>query len=364
MPPTITGPVINGNETPESEGHHLIKPTLVTAAVIHSPPRDKPPPPPVPAVAVPVATPIDDVEELNCHTINNNNIRQSLSITAPAGHNTITPNTTTPTTNGGSGTTAITTRTTNPVTLPVVVVAPLDSNHELETSLSTVSASTSTPSSSPVAANKATTAADSVNNNNNSQHQPQPIQHISEPSYQNTAESQMVAIAAGGIISAAAEAGIVEVSSKGDLHSKEENNNNRTSLDQMNGHGRSPMVGEEVDGVPKSPSVDTRNNNVAALGESPTAKDQASVPSSAPAPVAAPTGGAISKEGNDKSYSHLERLYDNQEMVIRMMTANLGRTEEQEEEMNALHMLGQFPQQPPPPLHPMYDIPVSPLAGE
>lgn len=166
-----------------------------------------------------------------------------------------------------------------------------------------------------------------------------------------------MAIAAGGIISAAAEAGIVEVSKL----PKEENNNNRNSLDQMNGHAK---VAEEVDGVPKSPSVDTRNNNIAALGE--TATGTAAATPESPKPAAVPATGAISKEGNN--YSHLERLYDNQEMVIRMMTANLGRPEEEEDAlgMNSLHMLAMGSPQQQQQFHqqPMYDIPVSPPTGE
>lgn len=233
-------------------------------------------------------------------------------------------------------TTAINTKitSTNPTILPIVVV-PLDSNHELETSLSTVSASTSSPSSSPVAVIK-TSAADSANNNHHA------VASSSEPSYQNT---EQVAIAAGGVPSAGAA--VAEVTQ---ITPKVEENNNRTSIGDdkkplENGHGAKSKNVEEVDGVPKSPSVDTRNNNTAALGDS---------------PVLAVTSGAVSKEGND--FSHLERmynnLYDNQEMVVRMMTANLGRPDGDED------LQFMMPPRPPLPQQIMYDIPVTPPAGE
>lgn len=163
---------------------------------------------------------------------------------------------------------------------------------------------------------------DSANNNH----------AISEPSYQNTSET------------------ITHAKDLTSSTTPEENNNSRSCIVE-NGHGKTTVVSEEVDGVPKSHSVDTRNNNTAALGDSP-----APVTVAAAAAIPTPSStGAVSKEGN-VPLSHLERLYDNQEMVIRMMTANLGRRDDELEE--DLTLLDQRP------LHPMYDIPVSPPAGE
>lgn len=230
---------------------------------------------------------------------------------------------------------------TNPVILPVV---PLDSNHELETSLSTVSASTSSPSSSPVAVSKVapptmTTTPDSENNNHA---EPATIPTTtttssSEPAYMNTTES--VAIAA-----AAAAAEVIGAA-------LEENNNRRMSTEKAmleNGHGNKAV--EEVDGVPKSP---TRAHNMpAAVGGAAAA---------APVPAALSTG-AIAKEGNSSANAHLERvynnLYDNQEMVVMMMTANLGRPDDGFDPTTAGLQLSPEQQQL------LYDIPVSPPAGE
>lgn len=305
-------------ETPPEIEIHKSVPVL-TAAMIHTPPREMPPPPPPqrPLTHPPTPTPTPNPTPIAPATIAAETTTNTAAITTPTATN--------PTI----------TSTNNPITsLPVAPVVPPDSNHELETSLSTVSASTSSPSSSPVAASKALVGDDSVNNN-------------AEPSYQNTSES--MAIAMGGVASAATPAAKID--------SVEENNNSRTSGAEklQNGHGKGAVT-EEVDGVPKSPSVDTRNNNTAALGDAPgAAAPAAALPSTQQQPAAAATG-AVSKEGNN--LSHKERLYhnlyNNQEMVVRMMTANLGRRSDDEEDEMAMQL-----QQ-----HPMYDIPVSPPAGE
>lgn len=268
--------------------------TVVTAT-IHTAPRDLPPLPPPAKQALPTSPPPH---------------------TAPSINPTIT-------------------HTNSLTSLPVDGVVPLeDSNHELETSLSTVSASTSTPSASPVAANKA----DSMNNNS----PPREEQQINEPSYQNTVDPPpATATAKGGLASSVAE---------------ENNNVSRSSVDKVampvqNGHGKA--VAEEVDGVPKSPSVDARNNNVAAVGDHPTV---AATPDSVP--TAVPATGAVSKEQGNNAPLPSERmynnLYDNQEMVVRMMTANLGRPEGHQPQTGAGRIQD----------YSMYDIPVSPPAGE
>lgn len=319
----VVSPPSAGDETPVIEEVA----TTTVVAVVHNPPRDTTTQlfPVVEKLAVIEDAGTAGAVEATVTTVSVSHDKTLLVSSGIAGAATLSPDCPIATT------TAINTKitSTNPLILPIVV--PLDSNHELETSLSTVSASTSSPSS-PVAVIK-TSAADSANNNH------QAVASSSEPSYQNT---EQVAIAAGGVPSAVAAAEVTEITPK------VEDNNNRTSIGDEkkpleNGHSAKSKNVEEVDGVPKSPSVDTRNNNTAALGDS---------------PVQAATSGAVSKEGND--FSHLQRmynnLYDNQEMVVRMMTANLGRPDGED---NLQFMMPARPTQ-----QFMYDIPVTPPAGE